>query len=220
LLRLHRPRLAHCRGGVTTRAAGRAELPSWVWIYIRARTDTDGTMVSMGQAQPDQTHPPDLEISHDLAFQQRTWAVQRIGWVMMLLFVVAAAVGLFSVGPLSWTQTRDPEGLIALEYERFGRYMAPTTLRLRLEPSATSRDRVAVRMNRALTEDLEIQHIRPAPERMTASPDGMRFEFDIAARGEPANITFSVRPQSIGRLRGEVGLIGHEPARPSLFVYP
>jgi len=177
-------------------------------------------MASGGRTRSDQANPSDLHIEQDLAFQRRTWAVQRIGWCLMFLLLMAAVAGLFSSGPLSSERIEDPEGRIAVEYERFARYMAPTSLSLVLEPSATGQDRIVIRMNQALSENWDLEHIHPQPERMSAAPDGMNLEFVIAERGKPAMIRFGIKPQTIGNLRGEIGVAGHEPARFNQFVYP
>ena len=63
----------------------------------------------------------DLEVDEDLPFQRRAWVAQRIGWVLMALFVLAAAVGLLGAGPLSHARI-DVPGLMTLEYERFARF--------------------------------------------------------------------------------------------------
>jgi hypothetical protein len=45
----------------------------------------------------------DLEVEQDLDFQQRTWALERAGWIVMLLIIAAALAGFFGGGPLSPT---------------------------------------------------------------------------------------------------------------------
>lgn len=171
-------------------------------------------------ASADRADRPDIEICQDLPFQHRVWAAQRIGWIVMLAFVAAAAAGLFSAGPLSRTEARDPDGLITVEHERFARFMSSTTLRLTMASPANGQDRVTIWMSQALVEGLDIERMRPEPARALASPDGLHLEFAVAPTGGAAAITLNVRPQSIGPLEGEVGVVGREPARLAVFVYP
>ena len=63
------------------------------------------------------------------------WALQRIGWAVMALVVLVGLVGLFGTGPLSRATAGEEEApLFVEEYERFARFMLPTTLRVRLDP--------------------------------------------------------------------------------------
>src|SRR6185503_14041101 len=77
-----------------------------------------------------------LELEEHVGFQRRDWLAQRIAWVLMVLFVGAAAVGLFGSGPLSRARA-DVPGLMTLEYDRFGRLETTEALKVRLEPAAT-----------------------------------------------------------------------------------
>jgi len=69
-----------------------------------------------------------LEIVQDMTFQRRAWVVQRIAWVVMLLIVVAAVLGLFATGPLSGTTAKTDDGVLTIEYGRFARHDAQTDL--------------------------------------------------------------------------------------------
>jgi hypothetical protein len=46
-------------------------------------------------------HSGDLELDQDLAFERRTWTVERVAWVAMGLMGIAALAGLLGPGPLS-----------------------------------------------------------------------------------------------------------------------
>lgn len=177
-------------------------------------------MASKGRALSEEANPPDLHIEQDLPFQYRTWVIQRIGWGLMSLFLAAAVAGLFSSGPLSSATAHDPANLVVLEYQRFARYMAPTKLVVRLQPSATAQDNVSIRASYALIEGWQIEHIRPEPEHMAVASDGLHLAFKLAEKGKPVEIAFLLKPQGIGGLQGAIGLPGREPAQVSQFVYP
>lgn len=40
----------------------------------------------------------DLEISQDLEFQKRSWTIQRVGWVVIALLILAGLLGVFGKG--------------------------------------------------------------------------------------------------------------------------
>src|SRR5215213_3802507 len=103
--------------------------------------------MSNDKGQHDSEHDrPD--IAEDVLFQERTWAVQRIGWWAMGLLIVLALAGLFAAGPLSSTQTQDPTGALRAEYQRFLRLQAPSTLVLHVSPQPASGGTLSIRINR------------------------------------------------------------------------
>ena len=71
------------------------------------------------------SQPQDIDLDQDIDFQQRSWKVQRVGWGLMVLFVLAGLSGLLGTGPLSNVTDGDEGGPLWLEYQRFGRLQAP-----------------------------------------------------------------------------------------------
>lgn len=112
----------------------------------------------------------DLEISQDMAFEQRDWLFQRIGWTAMLLVALAALAGLF--GPSPWTRLTagQPGTALWVEYYRFDRVEAPTDLKINLGPSAGLDGAKELRLwiDRDYTEGLNIEQISPEPDRYEA----------------------------------------------------
>ena len=176
---------------------------------------TDDIRFASGEA-----HPPDLEISEDMAFQRKSWTAERVSWAMLALLLLAGLLGLFSVGPLSTATAADPARLLSLDYERFLRFKAPSELRLHLEPEATAEETVTIRLSGDLAHGVELVNIQPEPDGMRAAPDGLELEFLLSHPGEPVTLLFGILPHQMGRLEGEVGLAGAAPLRLSSFVYP
>ncbi len=48
----------------------------------------------------------DLDIEQDLDFERRQWHVQRVGWVVFLLILLAAFVGLLGTGRSAMSSRR------------------------------------------------------------------------------------------------------------------
>lgn len=78
----------------------------------------------------------DLEIRQDQRFQQREWRLERIGWTLIALFVLAGLLGLLGPGPLSWATARSDGGLVEVEYQRFTHWVADDTVEIRVAPDA------------------------------------------------------------------------------------
>jgi len=161
-----------------------------------------------------------LQIVQDLAGQRRGWRAQRIGWVLLAMFVVAALLGLFGPGPLSRAiagQERDP---LWAEYYRFWRFQAPMTLRIHVVPEATGGRELRIWLSRPYLQGMSVQHITPEPVRVEAGADRFTYVF---ALGEPAGataVTFTLEPEARGTVRGRVGVEAGPTIGFRHFVYP
>jgi hypothetical protein len=145
----------------------------------------------------------DLDIDTDLPFQRRSWFVQRIGWVVMSLFVLGALAGLLGPGPLSRARVSVPN-VLEVEYQRFTRYDDAETLTVRLAPSVSETSVVRLSLNRQYLDHSKVESVLPSPERVEAAADGAVFAFRIADPGRPVEIAFTMRPQKIGRVQARV----------------
>jgi hypothetical protein len=162
----------------------------------------------------------DLEIDQDLAFQRRSWTVQRVGWVVIGVLLVLALAGLLGSGPLSRQQVELP-GLLRLEYERFTRYQTPHTLTVRLQPGATSAAEARVWVDRRYLEGTKVEAITPSPLRVEAAADRLVYIFAMSRPGDPVTIAFTLQSEELGPRSGRVGLGGAGPVAPfRQFVYP
>ena len=155
-----------------------------------------------------------------MAFQRRTWAVERTCWVIMGAVLVTALAGGFSVGPVSTVEATDESGLIYIQYERFLRNLASSTLRVSLAPEATSRSTATIRLSGALASEVKVDKVVPEPVETRLTHDGLEFVFAFADPGKPALIAFHLQPETVGRIAGAVGVSGVKPARINSFVYP
>ena len=128
--------------------------------------------------------PGDLEIKQDLRFQRRMWALQRIGWAVMALIVLVGLVGVFGAGPLSSaTAGKEEAPLFVEEYERFARFMLPTTLRVRLDPMGQGEAHLW--LDRGYLESVRPQTVTPEPDSVEAGPDGFTYVFKVNDPNRP-----------------------------------
>lgn len=161
----------------------------------------------------------DIEINQDLCVQERTWRFQRAGWVAMALLALLGLTGLFGHGPVSRATAGKPADALWVEYERFGRYLDASVLKIHAQPSRTG---VPLRLwiaSEYLTH-VTVQQVTPSPSRTVLSEDGIVFEFTTAEDADRVLITMSLQFQSIGRLTGRLGLTNADPVRLGHFVYP
>ncbi|HXH81412.1 MAG TPA: hypothetical protein VNN07_00620 [Candidatus Tectomicrobia bacterium] len=162
------------------------------------------------------------ELDTDEAFQRRSWRVQRVGWAVMVVVVLAALAGLLGSGPIS-TATAVVPGTLRVEHQRFSRFKTPETLTVHLDSAATGTDRVLVGIDRRYLDDSRIDAITPPPARVHAAGDQLVYEFAVARPGAPIIIAFLLQPERLGLVRGRVVLHAPDGARPATFwafVYP
>lgn len=103
----------------------------------------------------------DLEVNEDLRFQRRVWVVQRVGWVAMALVALAALVGLFGgTGSLRGeAKASSEDAIVSVDYERFLRFMKPTTLEIQVGPEAGKEGMVSIWLDREYLDGLQVQQI-------------------------------------------------------------
>jgi hypothetical protein len=162
----------------------------------------------------------DLEVNEDLTFQQWEWRLQRIGWVVMGVIILAGLVGVFGQGPLSKVTAGEPGTPLRVEYERFMRYQAPTQLRIHLGIRAAQDGKVRLQVSREYMENMQIEHITPEPQSVEMGPDDVYYLFSVTNSERPTTVTFNLIPQTPGWRAARVSLDEGQPIRLSALIYP
>jgi hypothetical protein len=163
-------------------------------------------------------HVGDLEIDQDLAFQRRSWVVQRVGWILMLLLLACAVAGLVGPGPLSSAEAGVRGSPLWIEYNRFERYESPTTLRVHIGPGVGADGRVRVGLNREFVDGVDFVRVVPEPEAVEAGPGGLVMTVRVAAG--PADVVVSFEPRRYGSLPIRVSVADGFAVEATAFIYP
>lgn len=162
----------------------------------------------------------DIQLGKDPRFERRWWLVQRISWVVMGAFVLAALLGAFGQGWMSSAKRRSAADEVEAEYERFPRLGTPFRLQLRVKhPFATAASDLELRFPTEYLECFDIEVASPMPLRSTTTGDGIVYAF---ARAEPSSasiLTLRLVPIRIGRCSGQLE-VGGAFVELAHFVYP
>jgi len=102
-----------------------------------------------------------IDMDEALPMHKIGWIVQRIGWVLVLLLLVLAALGLFGTGLLSHKQLQS--GGNAIAYERFARYEANTALRF---TAMHHNGEVMVQLPQQYLQHFTIESVIPEPQQV------------------------------------------------------
>ena len=159
----------------------------------------------------------DLEIEHSLAFKRIEWRIQRVGWAVILLVMVAAVVGLFGVGPLSEASAR-ADGYGSVHYERFLRYGTPTTVTVEAEAAALSDGTLQILLSSSFLSGVQVEQVTPEPDSVEASSEGYRYSFQ--AGEAPVRVEFRVKPNHIGKQSSDIQIGAGPPVTLTQFIYP
>jgi hypothetical protein len=162
----------------------------------------------------------DLEIDQDHDFQRRSWRLQRAGWIVLSLVLLAGLLGLFGSGPLAHATAGAPDSPLRLEYDRFGRFDAPSTLTALIRPSTARPGEAILHLDRGFTDHFQIERVRPMPERTEAGPDHSVYAFRVTGPDEPVRVTFRLRPDRIGPQTGRARVDGSSWLTFTQFVFP
>jgi hypothetical protein len=163
--------------------------------------------------------PRELQLDDNLAHQRREWLMQRIGWVVLALLVLASLLGLTGSGLLSRARVTASEGW-QVEYNRFTRLHAQETLRVNVPAGAAEGGELRLWLGRDYLDAIELQQVVPRPLRAEAGPDRHTFVFRVSDPDRPTTITIRFEPDQIGSLPGQVGVGVEEAVRFRQFVYP
>ena len=160
----------------------------------------------------------DLDIDQHERFQQREWAANRLGWVVLGLFIVAGLVGLLGAGPLSWTTTASRNGVVTVEHDRVTHFEADDSITLTIAPDAVVDGTATVQLTGSWPSGVDLTGISPEPAEQRAVRDGIVLELPVEGTGE-VELSLSFRAQEIGTLSGDV-TVGDETVSFSQFVLP
>jgi hypothetical protein len=164
------------------------------------------------------TRSDELQLETDEYFQRHEWRVQRVGWIVWSLVIIAGSIGLLGSGPISATETIAPDGSLSVAYDRYLHYHHPTKLTLtsgKIEDQA-----LRIKLDRQLLERLQIERIEPPPSQSEVTNDGVIYTFLQNSPLQNSKVVFHVDYEDFGSSRGTVEVIGYQPVTLKQFVYP
>lgn len=143
-------------------------------------------------------HP--IPVEEALELHKKGWVIQRVGWVLIFLFVLSALLGVFGEGPLS--SKAISVGDIKASYDRFGRFEHETALKF----ESTGVDISSISIPQEYLNDFKISKIVPEPDDPVASGGYIHYTF----RGQGnRQITFYLAPIAFGNSKGIIKVNNH-----------
>jgi hypothetical protein len=112
-------------------------------------------------------------VREDMRFQRRSWIVERLGWMLLVVLLLVGLSGALGIGPLSW-QTAS-SGSLTVEYERFQRITR--LARFTFSTSGQTGPELRLHLSGAFQKNFEVSNIQPQPTRSASGPDGIDLTF-------------------------------------------
>ncbi len=161
-----------------------------------------------------------IQVGFDANFENRWSRIQRIGRVLMLLFVLAGLGGLFGRGPLSRTIAMRPDAQLQVTYEWTARYQTPSVIEVVIERRAIQTGLVRLRISGDILDKLRLQQVSPQPWLTQILPADNTLVFRTDPTQASAKVRLVIQPSRIGRIHGSIGLDDRPAVEFDQFIWP
>lgn len=132
-----------------------------------------------------------LDVDADPRFQERFWVAVRVGWLVMVIILVAATLGATGGGGVLSSQSL-VAGTSQIELPAVSRWAAADTMTITLsEPTARS----TVTVPAAFGDTFSVDAVTPTPSSVIGSPDGDTYIFELSPQAGEVSIDFSIRAE-------------------------
>lgn len=166
----------------------------------------------------DEQRSRDYPVKEDMLWQRLEWHIQRFGYAVLVLIVIAGACGAFSKGFLSEQQVSSSDKRLQVEYERFGRRDSNMDISFHLHQ--LEGDHYQITLSGEQLGDLPIQTLQPQPDEAWSSANTLILRWQRRAGQQDATVWLTVQPQSYGRLPLAVQFDDHSQVKVTSLVYP
>lgn len=162
-----------------------------------------------------------IELQQDETFQRLEWKVQRVGWSLWLVIIIAALAGLLGgSGPLSQVSMLAGDGSLTIQHQRFVHHNQLTKIRLQVMQDLSDQKEVRIEISGGLLAATHLQSIQPAPDQTFVSDHGTVLVFPLDQTRRCPEIILHLEFEEIGRSGGNIGLQSHSPVNVQTLVYP
>jgi hypothetical protein len=147
-------------------------------------------------------HGVALIADEDVRFEHRWHRVQRAGRALLVIGIVAAALGIFGTGPLASATADAPGGTFSVDYDRFLRTEQSSNLQISTQ---TSRGPATVAIAQSYLNATGLAGVSPQPDSETARGNRVVLTWQGSL---PDQIQLQVAPQTIGVHRATIWVAG------------
>ncbi len=155
-----------------------------------------------------------LQLDDKIDFHRKGWRIQTILWVIIFLFILLAALGLFGDGILGRQTLGQKDSTIWLEYDRFTRKDAPGKLEVHLVGSASAPAQLIIPSG--YLKNFQIETITPTPNSIASKEGQVAYTFHADG---PLTVIFHMKPDAIGKVEDNIR-VNNQTFTLNHFIYP
>lgn len=152
-----------------------------------------------------------LELDEHLKLHEKGWVIQRVGWIIMLLLVLAGAMGVFGSGIVS--KQSPVIGGITVEYERFFRYEAE----MKILVQSSAEPVTSISFPQTYLKDFRIVRFVPDPHHNQSTPEDVVYFFQ---GGQNQIVSAYLIPKDYGSVKGQMKVNQRHVIHLAHFIYP
>jgi hypothetical protein len=142
----------------------------------------------------------EIEVGYNARFETRWYRAEWAGRGIMVLYVLAAVLGLLGRGPLSHHTKTTPSRQFALDYEPIARFGTDTQLTFHLADPGGEPGQHQARLfiGNTVEEPLGLTRVLPQPVATIVSKEGETLVFDVPPGETDAQVRIVVEPSQSG----------------------
>jgi hypothetical protein len=152
----------------------------------------------------------DIDLDQDLELQEREWTLQRVGWVVMVLVIVAALLGAFGTGPLSSASSGGSAEGFTVDYQRVVRHQGESRVTIHVNGDQVSEGQVEVWLGSDYVNAVRVTQISPEPEEVRLADERVVYVFNVDDPAELVTVNIDLVPQEMGWIPVDIGIVDGE----------
>ena len=149
----------------------------------------------------------ELQTESQLRFQRREWTVQKAGTIVLVVFILAALIGLLGAGPLATANRSSPNSLVSVEFDRITRLKTENSMAVTFAPEAVENGTITLELTGPWTSGIDLQGITPEPSEQKPIPGGLAMTFPADPSSE-TEVSLSIAAQEHLLLTGQATVSG------------
>ncbi|MCZ4059145.1 hypothetical protein O3W44_08720 [Pantoea sp. LMR881] len=166
----------------------------------------------------DEQRSRDYPVKESMWWQRFEWRVQRFGYLILVLIMIAGACGAFSKGFISNQNASSSDGRLQVRYERFGRL--DSTMDISMHLTQLQGKEYQITLQGQQLDDLQIQTLQPQPDEAWSDKNTLILRWHPRSNQQNATVWLTAQPKSYGRFPLTIQLDDRSKVNITSLVYP
>ncbi|MDQ2762707.1 MAG: hypothetical protein M3Y22_04230 [Pseudomonadota bacterium] len=140
----------------------------------------------------------EFEVGFNQTFELHWYRAEQAGRLVMILFTLAAGLGLLGRGPFSHATAQSASHALGVNYEPISHDGTATTVTVHIKKPRDASRVIELRVNQQMIEPMGYERTVPLANNSSVTDDGMRLAFTDAANQSDILARFQLKPSAVG----------------------